>query len=595
MTDYSTNEVGNDIRDNEHFPAHDELTQLRRLLLGFEESELDQLHERLNNPNIHAEDISRVLPEAVILRSMQDKQLSEAMVPTVEEAIHASVKKDLNILADALFPVIGPASRKAISTALQAMNQSFNQAIEHSLSPQSFKWRLEARQTGKSFAEVVLLRTLLYRVEEVFLIERKSGLVLQHMVAEGVVGQEADMVSAMLTAIQNFVQSSFNVETGDSLETLHFGELTILIEQGPQATLAGVIRGHPPKELKFVFQEAIEKIHLKFARALNSFQGDISAFEASQPYLEACLQAQYKSTQEKSYPYVRVLLGTVAIALGIGSFFSIRDNLRWEAYLEKLNAEPGITVVSAQKRHGKYFISGLRDPLAADPIGMMKQANFNPDAVISRWEPYLSLDSKFIQKRATELLQPPKTVSLRVDENRILYATGYASHQWIVETQKRARFISGITQFKANLTDTELKELKSSKEQIEKQVLYFGVGTAQLEPGQEDTLQKLVREIQKVSDYALFSGKGVQIKILGHTDKKGSKEVNIRLSQARAQAILSTFVSQGIKTTYLSAEGTHTRESLHTELTEQDDKVFNRTVSFEVILTDAPNRGTVHP
>src|SRR4028118_1516410 len=186
MTDYSTHEVGNETPNNNHFPADEELAKLRRLLLGFEQSELDKLHERLNNPNIHAEDVSRVLPEAIILQSLQDKHLGEAMVPTVEEAIQASVKQDLNILADALFPVIGPATRKAISTALQAMSQSFNQAIEHSLSPQSFKWRLEARQTGKSFAEVVLLRTLLYRVEEVFLIHKQTGLVLQHVVADAV-------------------------------------------------------------------------------------------------------------------------------------------------------------------------------------------------------------------------------------------------------------------------------------------------------------------------------------------------------------------------------------------------------------------------
>jgi OOP family OmpA-OmpF porin len=594
MTENSSHDTDNETPDNNHFPADEQLAQLRSLLLGFEQSELEKLYERLNNPNIQAEDISRLLPEAVILRSMQDKQLGEAIVPTVEEAIQASVKKDLNILAEALFPVIGPASRKAISTALQAMSQSFNQAIEHSLSPQSFKWRLEARQTGKSFAEVVLLRTLVYRVEEVFLIERQSGLVLQHMVAEAVTAQEADMVSAMLTAIQNFVQGSFNVQTGDSLETLHFGELTILIEQGPQATLAGVIRGHPPKELKLLFQETIEKIHLKFASALNSFEGDTSAFEASQPYLEACLQAQYKFKKEKAYPYLQIVLGAAAIALGIGSFFSIRDNQRWEAYLKKLNAEPGITVVTTQKRHGKHFISGLRDPLAADPIGMMKKANLNSDAVISRWEPYISLDSKILEKRAKELLQPPKTVSLRVDENRILYATGYAPQQWIVETKERTRFISGITQFKENITETDLKELESLKEQIEKQVLYFVASSTELEPGQDDTLQKLVSQLQKISDSASFLNKDVQIKILGHTDKEGSQEANIILSQARAEAILSTFVSRGIKTINLSAEGMNTSEPLHAELTQQD-KVFNRSVSFKVILTDAPNRGTARP
>ncbi|HEY9613325.1 OmpA family protein [Allocoleopsis sp.] len=594
MSDYSNHEVGNENPNNHHSPDPDQLAQLRGVILGFDESKLDKLYERLDNPNLQAEDISRLLPEAVIIRSMQDKQLSEAIVPTIEEAIHFSVKKDLNILADALFPIIGPATRKAISTALQTMMQSFNQTIEHSLSPQSFKWRLEALQTGKSFAEVVLLRTLVYRVEQVFLIHRTTGLMLQHLVGEAAVVQDADLVSAMLTAIQNFVQDSFPVEAGDTFETWQFGELTLWIEQTPRAILAGLIRGHPPKELKLVFKETIEKINLKFSSALHSFDGDLSVFEASRSDLEACLQSQYKVKQEQQYRYVWALGSALAIALGIWSFFSIRDNRRWEAYLKKLNAEPGITVINAQKRLGKYFISGLHDPLAADPIRMIKQANVNPNAVISRWEPYLSLDAKIIEKRAEELLQAPKTVALRVDENRILYATGYASHEWIIETRKRARFIPGITQFQDNLTETDLKEFESLKEQIEKQVLYFSKGSTELEPGQDATLQTLVSQIQKLLDSAYSLDRDIQIKILGHTDKAGSKEANLRLSQARAQAVISTLVSQGINTTYVSAEVVNPNELLPNELTQQDGGL-NRRVSFKVILTDSPNRATANP
>ena len=59
------------------------MAALCSLILGFEQSELEQLQERLNNPNLNAEDLSRLLPEAIILRSMQDKLLSEAIVPTV--------------------------------------------------------------------------------------------------------------------------------------------------------------------------------------------------------------------------------------------------------------------------------------------------------------------------------------------------------------------------------------------------------------------------------------------------------------------------------------------------------------------------------
>ncbi|MEO0936233.1 MAG: OmpA family protein, partial [Cyanobacteria bacterium J06641_2] len=244
MSDKNGNRVAEESLDNNHTEGNKELSELgelselRSLLLGIDEPKLNRFYEKLDNPQVDAEDISKILPEAVILRTMQDEQLSEAMVPSVEQAIQSSVKKDINILSQAIFPIIGPATRKAIASALDEMLQSFNYALEHSLSPQSLKWRIEAKQTGKSFAEVVLLRTLVYRVEQVFLIDKQSGLMLQHVVAPNIEAQDPSLVSAMLTAIQDFVKDSFNVRKHEGLHTLEFGELTIWIEQGPSSVNA---------------------------------------------------------------------------------------------------------------------------------------------------------------------------------------------------------------------------------------------------------------------------------------------------------------------------------------------------------------------
>ena len=102
------------------------LSELRNLLFGAD------LQARLDNPKVLAEDVSNVLPEAIILRTMQDEQLTKAVVPTVEQAIHNSVKQDLNVLSDALFPVMGPAIRKAVSTALKTLTESLNQTLDNS-------------------------------------------------------------------------------------------------------------------------------------------------------------------------------------------------------------------------------------------------------------------------------------------------------------------------------------------------------------------------------------------------------------------------------------------------------------------------------
>ena len=98
---------------------------------------------------------------------------------------------------------MGPAIRKAIAEALRGLVQSLNQALEHSLSWRGIKWRIEALRTGRTFAEVVLSKTLVYRVEQVFLIHRESGLLLVQAVAPEVEAQDA-VHDAFVTAWRKY-------------------------------------------------------------------------------------------------------------------------------------------------------------------------------------------------------------------------------------------------------------------------------------------------------------------------------------------------------------------------------------------------------
>ncbi|HAA32105.1 MAG TPA: flagellar motor protein MotB [Cyanobacteria bacterium UBA8553] len=491
-----------------------------------------------------------------------------------------------------------PGIRKAVAAAISEMTQSLNQTLDHSFSTKSLKWRLEALRTGKSFAEIVLLHSLLYRVEQVFLIHRESGLVLQHIVAPEVTAQDADMVSGMLTAIRNFVQDSFNVHKGDSLDALRFGELALWIEQGSQAILAGVIRGNAPKELRLVFQDTLNKIHLQKGSAISAFDGDATPFAETQQDLEACLQAQYESKPQKPSPVLWIVVGAIAVALGTWIGFSIRDHLRWANYLEKLNAQPGIVVTKAEKQWGKYFVSGLRDPLAADPIKIMKAAHINPKTVKSQWKPYVSLEPALFANRAKQLLQPPKTVSLQVDENGVLSATGVAPHQWIVETRKRVQFIPGINQFQEkNLLDQDLRKLQLSKEQIEKQTLQFTGIELQLAPNQSNRIQNLVQAIKKLLDSAKSLNKDVRVTIIGRANVKGEAKTNLTLSQARANVVLDTLVSNGVNRTNLEAVGVGSTESLNSKFGVQKSEInrgiaVSPVISFRIAIANKPNSRT---
>ena len=277
----------------------DSLKRLRNLLLGPYRAQLAALQERLDTPELHADDVSKVLPEAIALRSSRDQKIALALESITAKAIIASIKKDRKILVDALFPVMGPAIRKAITSALQGMIQSFNQVLEHSLSLKGLRWRLEALRTRKSFAEVVLLHTLVYQVEQVYLIHKDTGLVLQHVVGQSVAAQDPDLVSGMLSAIKDFVQDSFGGTQEDNLETLRIGERNVWIEQGDRAFLAAVIRGNPPMDFQLVLRDALDAIQFKQRDALETFDGDAAPFEEIRYILDDCLQAQFKEQKRK--------------------------------------------------------------------------------------------------------------------------------------------------------------------------------------------------------------------------------------------------------------------------------------------------------
>ena len=568
------------------------LAELRSLLLGPAESQLLELNERLSNPQKQAEDVSRVLPEAVLIRSRKDRKITEALLPTVEEAINISVKKEPKVLVDALFPVIGPMIRKAISAALSGMIQSFNQTLEYSFSLRGLRWRIEALRTGKSFAEIVLLHSLLYRVEQVFLIHRETGLMLQHVVAGSGAVQDADMVSGMLTAIQDFVHDSFSTGKEDRLETMQVGELTVWVEQGPQAILAGVIRGNAPQELRTVFRDALEQIHLEYGDALKDFDGDTTPFEACRPILENCLRSQYDASRQTEGGRRRVsplliLLAVVIVALLLWLFFSLRSARRWEAYLEKLKSEPGIVVTSAREGYWKYYISGLRDPLAADPQKFLGEEKIDPADVVSRWQSYYALDAELVLARARALLNPPSTVKLRL-ENGVLYAEGSAPHGWIEETRRSVRFIPGLNGIdESKLTDSDQAELDSLKEQIEKEVIIFNLGTTQYVPGQNENLTRVLTNVERLSVLAQSVRKNVRLEIIGHTDTSGTERINGRLSPDRAEKVASDLAAKFGTLRGLTVVTRGSRDLLRDELTDED-RAFNRSDSFKVTLTDNP-------
>lgn len=507
-------------------------TEAEQILLDVAETDqLDELRRILIQPN----EVSNVLPTAVVQSSHNDNQLAEATLPIVEENIRESVKRNPEKLAEALFPVIGPAIRKAIAEALSTMVQSLNQTLEHSISPQGLRWRMEAWQTGKPFSEVVLLNTLLYRVEQVFLIHKETGLLLQHASVNADEDQEADMVSAMLTAIQDFAQDSFKQTEQATLDALQLNELSIWIERSPDLILAAVIRGNAPLNLRQIFDEAIEQIQFTQKFELTKFKGDAEPFEKTRPILQECLQMQSGEYKEsRILKPVNVLAVILGIFLLVFGFFYVRDAWRWEHFVSRVKSEQGIVVTDAERGWLTHSIAGLRDPLAINPENILAEYGFEKDEVKQNWKNFQDASPPFVVQRAEKLLSPPNTIKLSF-ENGTLTADGTASKEWFAEAKKLASALSGVSEFKIGQ-----EGLPSLKSKIEAQNIAFNCNTADFVANQN--LTDLVNDIENLSNLAVAAQKKLQIEIRGHASDSGTTEINGKISTERADKVLAELV-----------------------------------------------------
>ena len=515
------------------------------LITAPERHRLDALTRRLDNPVQRAEEISKVLPEALSVAG--NDRIARTLQPTIDKALKASVRKNPKALADAIYPALGPAIRKAIVSTLMSMVQSLNQMLNHSLSWRGLRWRLEALRTKRSFGEVVLLHTLVFRVEQLFVIHRKTGLVLQHVTADVTLQRDPDLISSMLTAIQDFVHDSFNPETSERLDTLRMGgDHSVWIEHGAEAILAAVIRGTPPVGLRQTFRRVIDELHGKYSELLSEFDGDITPFSMIRPDLEDVLTFQARENPMRISPLMWCGLLLLSFGVGFWVWTTYQAQRQWQSYLDHLENLPGIMIQDAGKRGRSYFIQGMKDPLAADPAELLNTTTLDPKKIQFRWAPYYSLQHGLVFKRALRRLHPPETVRLKLEDG-ILVASGKAPHRWVNAFREKGLAVPGVTGLDLDsLEDIETTELKNALFDLEGRAIYFEQARSVIDQSQIRHLESILAILQRLQTLQYVLDRPVRLAVIGHADPSGPALFNQKLSLDRALTVQRWFLQRGI-------------------------------------------------
>jgi OOP family OmpA-OmpF porin len=579
-------------------PVDPRLEQLRTLLLGREIEVLSRLSELVEDHERMAAAVGRVLPTAIASVS-SNPQLGEVLAPVLEKATQNSIRSDPRTLLNILYPLIVPAIRKSIGETIDETFQSFNESLKHSLTLRGLRWRWEAWRTGTSFAEVVLKHTLVYQVEHVFLIHSHTGLLISHVAAENASGQDPQLVSSMLVAIQDFVRDSFSGAEHQGVDTVRFGEFWLWSEPGPFATLVAVIRGNPPEGLHEQLRSVLSRIHEERPHALENFDGDSSGFADVEAHLSECaaLGQRAPRSAERGFPWLVAVVGLMLLALaGVGGLRWWQNQRAWEnerqlqeakqqiwdGYIERLGAQPGIVITEAGRRDGKFRVGGLRDPLAVDPQALMSQAGIDPAAVVSHWQPYQGLDPVFVLKRLEASLTPPPTVTLALEGDHIV-AEGSAPSTWIERARTAGRMLpaGGPALDLSRLRDVNEGAIGKLSQAIRSRTIHFNVNEPLPAPGQDAILDQLATELNELASLASTMHVAARVTLTGHSDDTGTGTFNLSLSLARAEAVRALLKKRGVDPDLLAVRGAGQLEPLQTALSEAA-RSANRRITFKV-------------
>lgn len=125
-------------------------------------------------------------------------------------------------------------------------------------------------------------------------------------------------------------------------------------------------------------------------------------------------------------------------------------------------------------------------------------------------------------------------------------------------------------------------EINRTTEIIEPKLAFKSL---EFENGKADILEAMHQDLDRIANF-LIDHPRYSLNISGHTDSQGNKDSNLRLSQARADAIKAYLVYQfKIAPERINAHGYGSEKPIVDEKTDED-KRLNRRVEFEILHND---------
>lgn len=247
------NQTGIEKNDNEALL----MGQLREILLKEDRNTLTELQRIINDKSLLSGKVNPIIEDHLaFLRHNFPKEYSIIVNRIIEQKLKDSQQEIL----DVVYPVMGKMINKYINLQFQQLKESIDARINYVFSRQGMVRHLKNRIFGLNTADMILASVDIPILEEVFVIQKDTGLMLGSAALYPSVNR--DVVAGMLTAIKSFVEDAFERENED-LEMIQYGTYRILIQNYPfyyfAMAMSGSVSAAESERLRGQVIEFIEK------------------------------------------------------------------------------------------------------------------------------------------------------------------------------------------------------------------------------------------------------------------------------------------------------------------------------------------------
>ncbi len=503
--------------------------------------------------------------------------IAQVLAPEMGRTIKEQIRLERDAMVDALYPVIGNTISKYMTEAIQSINDK----VANTLSMEGVERKIRSKVQGVSEAELILQESIPFVVQAVFLIHKASGLVIAEAQKEGDYRLESEMVAGMLTAIRSFVNDCI-VKPGEisELSEVEYGDSKIILEVGGYCYLAVIVKGNPSKAFINKMQKMVTIIILDYEQPIQEFDGDPANVPPRiQELVDQLIESNAPKSDRKPYTLFGLFIGgcTLMLIFWIGFFYYSSGQRRLQSQVAvALSSAPELAVyrLDVTAKRNRVILSGkLPNPelrqqaetIAAAAAGdrilenQIIAVDVPPDSTLVRGE-VARVSEVFNQRNGVE-------ITANYEERTVTIAGT------VMEMSLAEQIVQGFQQIPG--VNSVVSTLKLDPVTIQTR-LYFDAGSDQLNPSYEQTLATLKEFLEQYPEKNL--------RIIGHSDRTGSRRINERLALQRAQAVQTALIQLGIQPTRLEAIGDSNPPP---DVDSTQPQLLGRVVLFEPITPSA--------